>query len=100
GTEHLSSVKEAHLRELAQETGLRYRALTTAEDFADALFVPEWTRAAEVNVDLRPFAAWFALACLVLALLPQADAAARATRRLRLVLGRGSSADLPARGSR
>ncbi|HEX7043494.1 MAG TPA: vWA domain-containing protein [Burkholderiales bacterium] len=100
GAEHLSSVKESYLRALAQETGLRYRALATAEDFAAALLVPEWTRPAEVNVDLRPFAAWFALACLVLAYLPAADAAARAARRLRPELRRRGSAHVPARGSR
>ncbi|HEY8554576.1 MAG TPA: vWA domain-containing protein [Burkholderiales bacterium] len=88
GTEHLSSVKEEHLRELARETGLRYRALTTAEDFAEALFVPEWTRPAEVNVSLAPFAAALALVCLVIACLPPADAAARAVSRLRAALGR------------
>lgn len=65
GAEHLSSLKESYLQALAQETGLRYRRLTTATDLAEALITPEWTRPAEISVDLRPMAGLFALACLV-----------------------------------
>jgi mxaL protein len=70
GTEHLSSLKETHLRQLAVLTGLGYLRLQPSTDLAAAL---QGTRAAKrlpVPVDLRAPLAALALTLLVLAIGP------------------------------
>lgn len=65
GREHLSMLKEPHLRSLARETGLGYRRLTTADELIAALQAPELARRLPVSTDLRPAAGLAALVCLV-----------------------------------
>lgn len=70
GTEHLSSLKESHLRELASEAGIAYSRLTTPESLVQALQRPELARSRPVDTDLRWALAGIALLALALCYLP------------------------------
>jgi mxaL protein len=90
GTEHLSSLKQAHLQQLADFTGLGYARLTPTASMADILQDARATRRLTVSTDLR---GPFTLPALILVVvgigprrrLPQAlqDRWARIARRLR-----------------
>ncbi len=71
GTEHLSTLKEAHLRELADVTGLGYVRLRASADLASALRDPALSRRAAVPWDLRIVPLCLALALLCAAYLPR-----------------------------
>ena len=65
GTEHLSSLKEQYLREIAADTGLQYRQIGTSREFSAALMdkslgIP--------NMQLTKFSWMFALAGLLFVL--------------------------------
>lgn len=64
GGEHLSSLREAHLRELAAHTGLGFHRLESARGLAAALAQPQLARRARVRTDLRFVPAAFALLLL------------------------------------
>jgi mxaL protein len=70
GTEHLSSLKQAHLRELAALTGLRYVRLEPTTDVAALLQGGRATRLRRVPVDVRMPLAAAALLLVVLGLGP------------------------------
>jgi mxaL protein len=53
GSEHLSSLREAYLQLLADQTGLHYQRLTDGERFAAALTAPALARPVAASVDLR-----------------------------------------------
>jgi mxaL protein len=65
GSEHLSSVREPYLRELAERTGLTYAHLDKTEGLAGALRAAARPRASLAPLDLRPFFAAAALAGFV-----------------------------------
>ncbi|HTV31631.1 MAG TPA: vWA domain-containing protein [Methylocella sp.] len=70
GTEHLSSVREPYLKELANITGLTYRHLASVPDLAAAIGEAATPRPQAGHLDLRPWfiaAALSCLACLYLA---------------------------------
>jgi mxaL protein len=73
GAEHLSSLKEPHLRELASEAGLAYARLTTPESLLAALRRPELARSRAVATDLRWGLAAIALLALTVAFAPIAQ---------------------------
>jgi mxaL protein len=56
GTEHLSSLKSPHLRELASQTGMAYHTLADADGLAAALTDPELgrTQAVPTRIDWLP----------------------------------------------
>lgn len=64
GTEHLSSVREPHLRELADATGLGYAHLEMVDGLWNALRPFARPRPSVAPFDLRPFFAAAALAAL------------------------------------
>jgi mxaL protein len=66
GSEHLSSLREAYLRLLANEQGLGYHRLLGTEGLAKALTAPALARPVSARADLRPLLAGLAL-CLLLA---------------------------------
>jgi mxaL protein len=66
GNEHLTSVRDAHLEALADETGLGYVRLADAATLAAAFTAQARPRLIETSVDLRPLAAAVALAALVM----------------------------------
>ncbi len=70
GAEHLSSLKEPHLRELASKAGIAYARLTTPESLLAALRRPELARSRPVATDLRWGLAAIALLALALAFAP------------------------------
>ncbi len=70
GAEHLSSLKEPHLRELAAEAGVGYARLTTPESLLPALRRPELARSRPVATDLRWALAAAALLALAAAFAP------------------------------
>jgi mxaL protein len=70
GTEHLSSLKQPHLRELAALAGLGYVRLQPTTDVADLLQDPRCTRSLAVPVDARAPLEAIALALLVFAIGP------------------------------
>jgi mxaL protein len=70
GTEHLSSLKQPHLRELAALTGLGYARLEPSTDMADLLQGERTTRALPVPVDVGAPLEAAALLLLVLAIGP------------------------------
>jgi mxaL protein len=70
GTEHLSSLKQAHLQELAALTGLGYARLQPTTDVAAILQDDRATRSLPAPVDLRAPLIVFALALLVFAIGP------------------------------
>lgn len=65
GTEHLSSLKEDYLRQLADEIGFFYRRLESPEGLSEAMRKPELARSETVAADMRWLPAGFALAALV-----------------------------------
>ncbi|MDH3636909.1 MAG: VWA domain-containing protein [Gammaproteobacteria bacterium] len=77
GTEHLSSLKESHLVELADEVGHRYHRLISPETLADFLTQPEFGYPRQAAQDIRWVLGIAALICLLLSSLPN-------HRRLRL----------------
>ncbi len=62
GSEHLSSLRESYLKELAQLTGLSYRRLERPEDLPAAIQAAATPRA---NVGTRDLRRWFAGAALL-----------------------------------
>jgi len=70
GTEHLSSLKEAHLRDLAALTGLGYVRLQASTDVAGILQDDRATRRLPAPTDARAPLAAIALALLLFALGP------------------------------
>jgi mxaL protein len=64
GTEHLSSLKEPYLVQLATETGMSYRRLDTLAGLAEAIKAPAFARKAATESDLRWVLAALALAAL------------------------------------
>ena len=67
GSEHLSSLKETHLRELAALASLGYARLRPSTDVADLLQDPQVTRTRPVPVDTRAPLAAVALVLIVFA---------------------------------
>lgn len=57
----LSHLDEARLRQLANETGLGYRRLTTIENLTAALIDPRTAQTRSVATDLRPWLGWLIL---------------------------------------
>jgi mxaL protein len=70
GTEHLSSLKQSHLRRLAALTGLGYARLQPSTDVADLLQDERATRTFPVPVDARTPLAAIALMLLMFAIAP------------------------------
>jgi mxaL protein len=70
GTEHLSSLKESHLRQLAALAGLGYLRLQPSTDLAAAFQGARAAKRLPVPVDLRAPLAALALTLLVLAIGP------------------------------
>ena len=70
GTEHLSSLKQTHLRQLATLAGLRYVRLEPSTDVAELLQDDQAARTRSVPVDVRMPLEVAALLLLVLALGP------------------------------
>lgn len=72
GDEHLSSVREVHLKTLAQQTGLSYVNLAETRDLAPALQAAGRSRPVEMAADISSYPATAALLLLVVltALLP------------------------------
>ena len=71
GSEHLSSLHEAHLRLLAGDTGLSYHRLVNEERFVEAMTAPALARPVPARFDLSPVLAGVALLLLVLRQLPR-----------------------------
>jgi mxaL protein len=65
GSEHLTSVKEGHLRDIAAKTGLVCAPLTDASDLAAAIFHAAKPRPADAPMDFAPLPASLALLLLV-----------------------------------
>lgn len=78
GTEHLSAMREEHLRALAAQTGLGFVALSTPSVFATAVEGDTRTRPVEVRVDTAALPAALALICLTVLFGIAAVAARRA----------------------
>jgi len=66
GSEHLSSLHEAHLKLLASETGLRFVRLQDTQTLAQALSAKALARPVPARLDLRGLLAAIALALLLL----------------------------------
>jgi len=64
GTEHLSSIREPYLKELANITGLSYRHLFRVPDLAAAIKGAATPRPRPGRLDLRPWFITTALVCL------------------------------------
>lgn len=69
--EHLSSLKEAYLQQLAAETGLGYVRLASPQTLGDALLQERYATTAPVDSDLRRVPAALALLLLVAAHWPR-----------------------------
>lgn len=65
GTEHLSSLKEAHLREIAAEAGMSYHRISNVESLASAVKASSLAHSAVVDTDLRWLLAALALVVLL-----------------------------------
>jgi mxaL protein len=65
GNEHLSSVKEEHLRAIAAQTGLDYAYLDGTEALLQAFEAAARPRNVVVATDVRPYPAGLALALLI-----------------------------------
>ena len=70
GTEHLSSLKEPHLREIADHTGLQYRRVVDSRDLVAALRDPRLARPAVAPRDLRFVPVTLALLLLAAVFVP------------------------------
>jgi mxaL protein len=75
GTEHLSSVREDHLKLLAGKTGLGYVHLESAATLAEALTTSARPRPVRIPHDIAALPAAVALALLIAAYLPGPTAA-------------------------
>lgn len=64
GAEHLSSLRESYLRQLAAETGLDYLRTTTDEAFARALLDPRYARRQSAVTNVAWIPAALCLLCL------------------------------------
>jgi len=71
GSEHLSSLHEAHLRLLAGDTGLAYLRLTSETALIEALTAPALARPVPTRFDLAPLLAALALLLLLWRHLPR-----------------------------
>ena len=81
GTEHLSALREAYLRSLADGLRLHYRRVEDADDLRSALHSPDLANERESMTDLRPLLA--GVAALLLAgsyLVPGRSRQGRSTR--------------------
>ena len=65
GSEHLSSLREAYLQQLADQTGLGYQRLRDSEGFIAALTAPSLARSVVARADLRFVPAGIALLLLL-----------------------------------
>lgn len=83
GDEHLSSVREAYLDKLAEQTGLGYANLAEARDLVSSLQAASRSRSVKAAVDIRPYPAGAALILLLLisAVLPALDCVRRWRQR-------------------
>ena len=70
GTEHLSSVREDHLKLLASKTSLGYTHLESANGLLEAFIASSKPRLVRVAQDISAFPAALALALLIAAYLP------------------------------
>jgi mxaL protein len=70
GTEHLSSLKEPYLRDLAQAAGLGWRRLVASADLSAVLLDPALATSEPIPRDLRWIPLLIALACACAAFLP------------------------------
>lgn len=86
GSEHLSSLKEAHLREVAEVGRLGYRRLREVGDLSRVLRDPALARRAWIDHDLRPLPLGIALLLIVSAFLPRQGAWRSVYKRLRPAL--------------
>ncbi|CAN2534554.1 hypothetical+protein [Methylocapsa aurea] len=86
GTEHLSSVREPYLRQLAETTGLAYAHLEKPDGLAAALLAVAHPRPSLAPVDLRPAFAAAALAgfAVLYLVIPLAEILLLRRRRSRL----------------
>ncbi|MDD2724147.1 MAG: VWA domain-containing protein [Methylovulum sp.] len=66
GSEHLSALQESYLQILSEEAGLHYQRLTTLDDLATALQIPDFAVQKTIAVDVRWQAAMLALGLCVL----------------------------------
>jgi mxaL protein len=71
GGEHLSSLREAHLRLLAGDTGLGYHRLSGAAPFIAALTAPALAHPVQARLALSPALAALALLLLLWRQLPR-----------------------------
>jgi mxaL protein len=71
GGEHLSALREAHLRLLAADTGLGYHRLSDTPGLAAALSAPALARPVSARFDLSPLFAGVALLLLLWSYLPK-----------------------------
>ena len=65
GAEHLSSLRESYLQQLAVETGLDYLRTTTPEAFADALLESRYATRQSIETNVAWVPAALSLLCLV-----------------------------------
>lgn len=65
GSEHLASLREPYLQQLASEAGLRYHRLTDLEALNEALQTPDFAVQKQVDADVRWKPATVALALLL-----------------------------------
>ena len=70
GTEHLSNLKDAHLRDLAAQTGMRYEALSSPVELSHALIDPAFARTQSIPTELGWLPALLGLSCLAWAYRP------------------------------
>jgi len=94
--EHLSSLREGHLRQLAQEVGFDYRRLTTLQSMSDAMREPRFARRTRQPTDVGWMAAALALLLLVIRFRPALATGDRAHPRAPVREGPTASAAAPA----
>jgi mxaL protein len=81
GQEHLSSLKEAHLQELARDMGLAYQRLARSDDLARLMVDPRFARTLTAPRDVRFVPLALALVLLVAAFWPWRGGVPRAASR-------------------
>jgi len=79
--EHLSSLREGHLRQVAQEVGFEYRRLTSLQSMSDAMRDTRFARRTRQPTDIGWMAATLALLLLVIRFRPTFAAGDRAHPR-------------------
>jgi mxaL protein len=84
GNEHLSSLREAHLQELAQQVGFEYARLDRSSSLREAMRDRRFARRAPVPTDLYWLPAMAALILLVLRFLPPGRLKSRSIKWPRL----------------